>query len=123
MIQSEATPLQQEAAVQPPVSVRQAKLSKVTSLHDLWSEYEFGINGNIAAKLFTPQEKRACRSQYSLRNSFWKIVKGMIARSYSAGVAVDKVYEVYGGTTGITYLLRQLAKDIREKTLHPSLMP
>ena len=83
-----------------------ARLSKCPkTLHDLWREYEFGLNGFKPAKDFTDSERGKDKYKYYRRNNFWKQVAEMIRAGDSADSAIDKFYEVYGGGKSVTQII------------------
>ena len=53
------------------VDVRTIPLLKCPRTHEvLWTEYEFGVNGNKSAKFFTARERGRVKYWYSLRKPF-----------------------------------------------------
>ena len=83
------------------------------SLHVLWQEYEFGVGGRKAAKLFTANERGRVKFNYSLRKHFWNLMKYMLLKGYSHTSAIDKIYRVYGSNLSATKVLREIRKDSR----------
>lgn len=65
-------------------------------LYYLWDEYECGVNGKKAASTFTSVERGRCRSMYSFRKTFWRLVEKLIQRGESSRQAIDRIYRVYG---------------------------
>ena len=58
-----------------------AKLSKCPkNLHLLWREYEFGLDGQKAAKNFTPEERGKNKFSYSRRKVFWDAINVVVAK-------------------------------------------
>ena len=86
--------------------------SRPRTLFVLWQEYEFGIAGKKAAKLFTPRERGRSKYAYSLRKSFWDLVVSMISHGYNHNTAIDKIYEVYGNLS-VVKILRLIRTDKR----------
>ena len=86
----------------------------------LWIEWEFGVGGRKAAKLFNNEERGRVRFQYSLRKNFWDLCGQMIRSGHTAETVVDKIYEVYSNTRSVTDILRRIRRD-KEKGGHPSL--
>ena len=80
------------------------------TLFVLWQEYEFGIAGKKAAKLFTPRERGRSKYAYSLRKSFWDLVVSMISHGYNHNTAIDKIYKVDGNILVIK-VLRLIQRD------------
>ena len=83
------------------------------SLFVLWQEYEFGVAGRKAAKLFSSRERGRVKFNYSLRNHFWLLVNQMIAKGYTHTAAIDKIYSVYGTQLSATQILRQIRSDAK----------
>ena len=90
-------------------------------LYELWREYEFGLNGNKAAKEFTTHEKGTCRHTYSLRKGYWDIISKMVRSGHISDTAIDKVYATYGRNQSTTSILRSIRKD-KSRGGHPNLI-
>ena len=88
------------------------------SLHILWLEYQHGIGGRKPAKMFTPGERGRVKHKYCMRKPFWDLIARMIRNGFTAQVAIDKVYDVYGNHGSVTKILREIRKD---KGGHPEL--
>ena len=80
-------------------------------LHSLWQEYEFGIGGRKATKLFTAAERGKCKHMYYRRKVFWDQVSLMIRAGHSADTAIDKIYDVYGANRSVTWITSQMLRD------------
>ena len=105
-----------ERALQQPQdrAVQGVTLSKCPkTLYVLWQEYEFGLGGNKAAKLYTPMERGKNKFKYSLRKGFWIIVTNMIRGGHSHNTAIDRIYDVYAPRVGrtVTKILWEIRKD------------
>ena len=88
------------------------KLSKSPSnLYDLWNEYNIGVCGAKAARLYTSKERGANRYVYSFRKVFWDAVDIMIRSGLSNDTAIDKIYEIYGRDKSCTEMLRRMRDD------------
>ena len=83
------------------------------SLHVLWQEYEFGVGGRKAAKLFSARERGLVKFNYCLRKHFWLLMLRMIQKGYTHTSAIDKIYEVYGTHLSATNILREIRKDAK----------
>ena len=81
------------------------------SLHTLWLEYQQGIGGRKAAKLFTPEERGRVKHKYCMRKPFWDLVARMVQNGYTAHVAIDKIYKTYGRLGSLTNILREIKKE------------
>ena len=104
-----------------PLSRTLVKLSKCPrNLHDLWNEWEFGLQGNKAAKAFTSEERGQNRLAFSRRKVFWGQVNNMIARGHTSSTAIiDKIYSAYGRRLCVSAIINKIRKD-RENP-HPEL--
>ena len=81
------------------------------SLHDLWHEYQFGLNGGKPAKEFTLQERGKNKSLYCRRKVFWDTISGLVRAGFTSETAIDKVYQVYGRGTSVTTILVMMVRD------------
>ena len=90
------------------------------SLHLLWTEYMHGVGGRKAARLFTPAERGKVKHKYSLRKTFWDLVKVMVNQGYTSSSAIDKVYEKYGHLGSVTKMLRGIRRDRNSNDLQNS---
>jgi hypothetical protein len=80
-------------------------------LHSLWQEYEFGIGGRKAARLFTAVERGRVKYTYHRRKVVWDQVALMIRAGYTAQTAIDRIYEVHGVNRNVTYIINQMRRD------------
>ena len=97
----------------PTVNERAVLSKRPRTLFVLWQEYEFGLSGNKAAKLFTPRERGRNKFSFCLRKPFWDLVISMIQHGYNNDSAIDKVYSVYVYTLTVTKMLRLVRLDRR----------
>ena len=95
--------------------------SRPKTLSDLWMEYEFGIDGRKAARLFTSLERGKCRYMYSRRYNFWAVVDRMVRSGYTSDAAIEKIYNVHGNGSPVSKILVELGHDKRRGG-HPELM-
>jgi hypothetical protein len=65
-------------------------------------------------------ERGHVKHKYSLRKVFWDQVVKMIRHGYTAHMAVDRIYEVYGTRDSVTKILQQMKNDWRRGG-HPDL--
>jgi hypothetical protein len=82
-------------------------------LHSLWHEYEFGVGGRKAAKLFTAAERGRVKYTYHRRKVIWDQVSLMIRAGHSAQTAIDRIYEVYGANRSVTWIINTMRRDRR----------
>jgi hypothetical protein len=79
-------------------------------LHLLWLEYEFGIGGRKAARHFTTHERGRVKFKYCRRKVVWDSIDRMVRAGFTAQVAVDKIYQVYGHIT-VTQIIDRMRGD------------
>jgi len=91
------------------------------SLHDLWREYQHGVGGRKAARLFSYTERGRSKHRYSRRKVVWDLVSGLIRQGHTAETSIDKIYAVYGGQTSVTNIINGLKRDKKNGTLNPNL--
>ena len=90
------------------------------SLFDLWHEFEFGIGGRKAAKLFTAAERGCNKYQYHRRKVVWDKLAEMVRAGWSAQSAIDRIHEVYGASS-VTHIINYMRRD-RRTGGHPGLI-
>ena len=83
------------------------------SLYDLWNEYQFGIGGRKPAKDFTPNERGRVKHNYARRKVVWEKVDELVRRGYTAEVAIDRIYNVYGRSQSVTKIIDAMKVDRR----------
>ena len=84
------------------------------SLHVVWHEYEFGVGGKKAAKLFTHEERGRNKFTYCLRKPFWELVEDMIRHGYNHNTAIDKIEDEHRNMT-VTATLQAIKKARRQQ--------
>ena len=91
------------------------------NLFALWQEYQIGIGGRKAAKLFTQSERGGkMKHKYSRRKVIWTTVRGMVRLGLTADAAIDQIYAVYGQQTCVTKIINLMKKDKEKGTLNPN---
>ena len=90
-------------------------------LHTLWHEYNVGLGGKKAAKLFTNRERGRDRSRYSKRLVFWKKIDQMVRAGNTSTDAVNKVINHYGTNLSVTKTISKMTKDQKEGT-YPAIL-
>jgi hypothetical protein len=88
----------------------------------LWREYEEGLDGRKAAKLFTREERGRVKDKYSRRKVVWKLMQRLIDAGHSHFTAADLIYRVYGQNSSVTQIINRLKEDLRNKSLHVDLL-
>jgi hypothetical protein len=95
------------------------------NLFDLWQEYEIGIGGRKAAKLFTQKERGGRnKHKYCRRKVIWDIIDGLVrlgGPGMTSDVAIDEIYGVYGQQTCLTNIINAIKHDKKHGTLNPNL--
>ena len=92
------------------------------TLHVLWQEYQFGIGGEKAARLYTAEERGRNKYNFSLRKPFWDLVERMIRNGLTGQAAIHRIYEVYPNAP-VTQILRLIRIDKkRPRGGHPQLV-
>jgi hypothetical protein len=80
------------------------------NLHILWQEYEFGLGGRKPARQFTAIERGRVKFKYCRRKVVWDIIDRMVRGGFTAQVAIDKIYVVYGHIT-VTQIINLMRTD------------
>jgi hypothetical protein len=92
------------------------------NLFNLWQEYQIGIGGRKAAKLFNRSERGGkVKHKYSRRRVIWSTISGMVRLGLTADAAIDQIYAVYGQQTCVTKIINLMKKDKERGTLNPNL--
>jgi len=100
-----------------------AKLGRAKTLLDLWHEWCHGLQGNKAARLFTPVEKgqKKVKFKFSRRNNFWIVMRHLtLGKGHSELSAIDLIEQCYGRNLPVTSMLKKLC-EAKEKGYHPNL--
>jgi hypothetical protein len=92
------------------------------SLHDLWQEYEFGVGGRKAAKLFSYTERGRSKHKYHRRKIVWDLISGLVRQGHTADAGIDRIYAVYGGQTSVSNIINGLKRDKKNGTMNPNLV-
>lgn len=80
-------------------------------LYQLWDEYQVGLNGNKAARLFTRAERGKCKDLFSFRNVFWSTIVKLVDRGEPYQVAIDRIYNLYGANKSVSTIIRAIRHD------------
>ncbi|KAI2492284.1 hypothetical protein MHU86_22256 [Fragilaria crotonensis] len=91
------------------------------SLHDLWQEYQHGVGGRKAARLFSHSERGRSKHRYHRRKIVWDLIAGLVMQGHTADAGIDRIYAVYGGQTSVTNIINGLKRDRKSGTLSPNL--
>ena len=121
------TNLQAANAADQPVAIARLQPSlspNPKNLYELWQEYEVGIGGRKAAKLFSQWERGGKnKHEYCRRNVIWKIVDNIVRGrgQMTADVVIDQIYAIYGQQTCVTNIINAIKDDIQRGRLNPNL--
>jgi hypothetical protein len=79
------------------------------NLFKLWQDYQVGIGGRKAARLFTSRE-RGGKSKYMQhrRLVIWRIISGLVQGGMTADAAIDNIYAIYGHQTNVTIIINRI---------------
>ena len=92
--------------------------SRPNTLGDLWQEYETGLNGNKAARLFTPVERGRCRKKYSRRNLVWQKICSLVRSGRCHQDAIDQLYQEYGTRCTVTQIINKISAENSRRKLN-----
>ena len=81
------------------------------NLHELWQEYEVGINGHKPARMFTANERGRVSKKYSRRNLVWQKIVDLCRLGHTHVIAIDKVYEKYGAECTVTQIVNKISAE------------
>jgi hypothetical protein len=97
----------------------------LNNLNTLWTEYEFGIGGRKAAKLWTAVERGnpKCKQTYYGRNCIWRTQLLLINKGHNLASANDLILRTYGILTSITNIARLIVADRSRYKHHGGLHP
>jgi hypothetical protein len=91
------------------------------SLYTLWQEYQDGIGGRKAARLFTPRERGQVKHKFSRRKVVWETVERLVRGGLQANVAIDRIYQAHGRELNVTKIINRMRTDRRNKSVPASL--
>jgi hypothetical protein len=91
------------------------------TLYLLWGEYEHGIGGRKAARLFSRAERGKVKHKYHRRKIVWDLIATLVRAGVTAHVAIDRLYLVYGANTTVTRIINRMKQDRQAGTMHPLL--
>ena len=93
------------------------------NLFQLWREYQVGIGGRKAARLFSQSERGGkVKHKYCRRKVIWSLVSGLVRQGgFTSDTAIDLIYTVYGQQTSVTNIINSIKKDQKDGTLNPNL--
>ena len=92
-------------------------IERPKSLAEIWQEYDTGVNGNKAARLFTPAERGRVRKKYSRRNLAWTKIEAGIRAGRGHQEAIDELYSQYGASCTVTQILNKISSENNARRL------
>jgi len=93
-----------------------ATLSKQPkSLHELWREYMFGIDGRKPAHDFTPAERntKTNKQKYYRRKHVWSTIERLTRNGHTVEMAIEKIRSVYVQNQRVTKIIEGIIRDKR----------
>ena len=69
------------------------------------------LGENKAARKFTRIEKGKVKYAFFHHKVFWDVIARLINAGHTSDAAIDKVYNVYGRSLGVTTILRKMVND------------
>jgi hypothetical protein len=87
----------------------------------MWQEYNVGLGGRKAARLFTADERSQQKHKYSRRKVVWDAIDRMVLRGFTAQVAIDRIYQHYGRELSVTKVINNMLRDCRQNTVPAAL--
>ena len=76
------------------------------------------MNGNKAARLFTPAERGRVRKKYSRRNLAWSRIEAGICAGRGHQEAIDELYSQYGASCMVTQILNKISAENNARRLN-----
>ena len=86
------------------------------SFHSL-AEYQVGIGGRKAARLFTPAERGRVKHKYTRRKVVWDTVSRLVRGGLQSDTAIDQIYNVYGRENSVTAIINAMLTDRKNNTI------
>jgi hypothetical protein len=94
-------------------------MKRPKNLHHVWQEWEQGVNGGKAAKLWTHAERGTNTSTYSDRKKLCTAIDYLVKRGHSADNAIDMLYKKYGEGASVNGILKGLEADKGASIMSP----
>ena len=97
------------------IDPRARLMDRPNSLHDLWTEYMFGYDGNKPAKGFTVAERNnrtnGIKQKYYNRSRVWRLQVYMLNAGMTAEAANQLIVNVYGGHGLVSRIIKAILWD------------
>ena len=81
------------------------------TLFDLWTESQYGIGGQKAAKDFTAAERGKMKYLYHHQKVVWDVIARLVCAGFTAEVSIDRIYSVYGCHQRVTKIINDMRRD------------
>jgi hypothetical protein len=106
--------------------VNPARLSSnPRTLHQLWREYKFGLDGRKPAEAFTIRERNCIidgtKQKYYRRNVVWQCIARLVRGGDTSERAIIKIRAAYGNDRTVTYIINKMVQD-KKTGGHPNLL-
>ena len=111
------------AGIRVAAPLRRAELSPTPrTLYDLWEEWTDSIGGRKPASQFSREDRGRCKYKFCRLKIAWDRIRLLVNAGYTAQVACDRIYQVYGRSLSVTKIIQKLGTDTRNNTLHQDLV-
>jgi hypothetical protein len=121
--QNQPPPLNEDIDIHPAEDNHHAELMPAPrDLYILWDEYNVGVGGRKAARLFTGPERGRVKHKFCRRKVVWSTVSLLINAGLTREAACERLYDVYGYDSTVTRIIERLKVDKRNGTVDPRLL-
>ena len=94
------------------------------SLHELWQEYKYGIDGRKPAEQFTSKERnnrqKGTKQKYYRRNCVWKCIERLVRNGDTPATAIARIRQCYGHSSPVSTIIQGMIRD-KKTGGHPNL--
>ena len=94
------------------------------TLHELYTEWQYGIGGRKAARLWNAKERAqrigGIKQKFYRRHVVWKIINALMNKGCDAHEAIHMVKEAYGHNCTVSQYINKIIRD-RPNGGHPNL--
>jgi hypothetical protein len=74
-----------------------------------------------AARIFSREERGQVKHKYHRRKVVWDFVASLVRAGFTAQVAIDRIYQIYGEATPVTHIINRMKQDQSAGIAHPLL--
>jgi hypothetical protein len=82
-------------------------------LYLLWDEYENGIGGRKAARLFSREERGKVKDKFHRRKVVWDCVATLVRAGLTAHITINHIHHIYGENMTVTKIINRMRQDRR----------